>query len=404
MNNFNDRIDTNSNIENNNHHNYAYVPRNIIHKRKLNIDHAKRSIPSDESITPEQKLKELQELKECCRDAFKCQVEAVMLDEIQNQGLKFHETYANGKCIKNQDVRTISQFKITLRQNYSILFFEKVFHILYGCFDMKPGWAKTLEDGYMESKKLRYSKDSSSNHSERDKGCFELMAWDTKSELVKSLQRVGKESHHGYYINLRLPVKENGNRVQRKFGVFYPEMIKNSNGQDVVISDLQANDWDSEGDIIQQSLSNKKTKPKSNAKDNDSLNNTLKYVRETESGKKSLTVCENNNENENENEYENENENEYENEYENENENENDDENFSSETEKESEQEDYDLGISDHLKTRDGDLLFRVENNWIKYSETLDLCGHQIMNEYMKKRKLVQVYGKTAKSTQKNYR
>ena len=119
---------------------------------------------------------------------------------------------------------------------------EKVYHVLYGCFDLKPGWAKTLEKNYMESKQMRYTKQSGNSHPERDKGCFELMACDAKSEIVHTLQRVGKVSSHGYYISLQMPKNKNGKRTQRVFGKFYNEMIKNVSGNSVDINDLNSND------------------------------------------------------------------------------------------------------------------------------------------------------------------
>ena len=221
-----------------NHHNYIYVARNIIHKRKLNLEYATKSIGTDDNITSCEKLKQLQELKECCRDTFKTQIDAFMVDEIQNQHIKFEEEV--GKSGNECDVRTIQQFKTAIKQDNSIAFLEKLFHVLYGCFDRKPGWAKTLASTYMKSKKIRYNKDSTSTHPERDKGCFELMAWDAKSEMVKTLQRVGKKSSHGCYVNLMMPKDDKGKRQQRVLGQFYSSMVKHVSGMAVDIGSLPA--------------------------------------------------------------------------------------------------------------------------------------------------------------------
>ena len=206
-----------------NHNNYIYVARNIIHKGKLTLEFASKSIGTDENITPSQKLDQLQELKECCRDSFKTQIEALMSDEIQNQRIQYNEVI--GKCKRKCFARTIQHFKTASKQNHSLAFMEKVYHVLYGCFDLKPGWARTLEKNYMESKKIRYNKESGDSHPERDKGCFELMACDPKSELVHTLQRVGKVSSHGYYINLQMPKNKEGKRKQRVLGKFYRTIL-----------------------------------------------------------------------------------------------------------------------------------------------------------------------------------
>ena len=77
-----------------------------------------------------------------------------------------------------------------------------MFKVLFGIFDDSPGWAKKLDMKYMETKKLKYWKESSTKHSERDKGCFEIMATDVKSVIVHQLQKIGKHSRHEAYLTL----------------------------------------------------------------------------------------------------------------------------------------------------------------------------------------------------------
>ena len=109
---------------------------------------------------------------------------------------------------------------------------------MFGIFDDSPGWAKKLETKYMETKKLKYRKESSTNHSGRDKGCFEIMATDVKSEIVHQLQKNGKHSRHGAYLTLQLPKKGN-KRVQRKKGLFYIGMIKRKEIDEDVLDDME---------------------------------------------------------------------------------------------------------------------------------------------------------------------
>ena len=49
---------------------YTYISRNIINKKQLNLEFAMHSLGTDDRIEPEQKLQELQDLKQCCRDTF----------------------------------------------------------------------------------------------------------------------------------------------------------------------------------------------------------------------------------------------------------------------------------------------------------------------------------------------
>ena len=84
----------------------------------------------------------------------------------------------------------MSQLRKSITQHHSVEYFEKLFKVLFRIFDDSPGWAKTLETNYMETKKLKYRKESSTTHSERDKGCFEIMATDVKSEIVHQLQKL----------------------------------------------------------------------------------------------------------------------------------------------------------------------------------------------------------------------
>ena len=72
--------------------NYTYISRNAIHKRKLTLEFAARSLTTDDHVTPEEKLDELNLMKENCRDMMKSEIEAYMLDEIQAQGLTYRGT------------------------------------------------------------------------------------------------------------------------------------------------------------------------------------------------------------------------------------------------------------------------------------------------------------------------
>ena len=227
---------------------YTYVSRNIINKKRLNLEFAIHSLGTDDRIEPEQKLQELQDLKQCCRDTFRHEIEATMLDEIQNQRLHYYETFEGST--KKKPVKTMSQLRKSITQHHSVKYFEKLFKVLFGIFDDSPGWAKTLETNYMESKKLKYRKESCTTHSERDKGCFEIMATDVKSEIVHQLQKIGKNSRHGAYLTLQLPKKGN-KRIQRKKGLFYIGMIKRNKIADDGVDDMDIDSSDNDSSFAE---------------------------------------------------------------------------------------------------------------------------------------------------------
>ena len=106
-----------------NHNNYIYVARNIIHKGTLTLEFASKSIGTDENITPSQKLEQLQELKECCRDSFKTQVEALISDEIQNQGIQHNEVI--GKCKRNVSRELFNTSKLLSSRTIHLISWRK---------------------------------------------------------------------------------------------------------------------------------------------------------------------------------------------------------------------------------------------------------------------------------------
>ena len=112
---------------------------------------------------------------------------------------------------------------------------------MFGIFDQKEDYFHILEERYMKEKRLKYTEVTKSSHGSRDKGCFEILAWNVKSEIVKQLQRCGKKVH-GFYITLQLPMNKKGNRIQRKKGKFYDEFIKHCENLGNEKTNLQHNE------------------------------------------------------------------------------------------------------------------------------------------------------------------
>ena len=105
---------------------YKYVSRKLIHKAKLTLDFASKCLTLDETgITAIKKLNELSNLKQCCRDYFRKEIEALMLNESQSQGIYCHDkSYkVNGKRL----VKTMSGLRGAIKQNYSNAFFKNCF-------------------------------------------------------------------------------------------------------------------------------------------------------------------------------------------------------------------------------------------------------------------------------------
>ena len=129
--------------------------------------------------------------------------------------------------IKKSKVKTMSQLRILILQHKSVDFFQKLFKVIYGFFNINHDWSKQLEERYMKKMNLSYTNKKRSKYSARDKSCFEILETDIKSEIVEHLQQQGKTSQHGRYLTLNFPQKD-GKRVQRIKGMFYLKMIKRS--------------------------------------------------------------------------------------------------------------------------------------------------------------------------------
>ena len=65
---------------------------------------------------------------------------------------------------------------------------KHVFYITHGMFDYDIHWRKKMERDFMTREDLKYNKDCSTSHRERDKGCFKKLVYLQKSSIVKQLQ------------------------------------------------------------------------------------------------------------------------------------------------------------------------------------------------------------------------
>ena len=137
-----------------------------------------------------------------------------------------YNTFSNKGETRNI-VKTIAQLKKAISQNNDMKFFNKLFRVMYGVFDEQYKWSKNLEKTFMTKYNYKYAEKSNSKHNERDKGCFERIAHDVKTQIVKELQRHGKKSNHGLFLTLKIDTKSK-KRIQRKKSKFYSTMVKGS--------------------------------------------------------------------------------------------------------------------------------------------------------------------------------
>ena len=218
---------------------FTYVPRDYITKKKLTLQIAAQHLTrDDEDKTPVQKLIEMQDLKRNCRDMAKYAIENMMIEEACRQEITFVTCTSKGE--KQNPVKTVQHLKKAITQNKSLKFFNKLFNVLYGVFDNEINWSKRMEQDFMTKNCFKYSEKSKSKHSQRDKGCFEILINDVKTQIVKEFQRHGKKSSHGFFLTMNVQ-KQNGKRVQRQKGKFYNDMVKQNKGN---TEELEEDDTD----------------------------------------------------------------------------------------------------------------------------------------------------------------
>ena len=213
--------------------NIKFIPRLYIPKGKLTIEHAKQCMFPGENATVEQKLSDLESLKNDAKEWFRNELSKLMVAEIQDQNLTL-------KIIKNDTtmtvpVRNFEDFLEKVEQDSSDEMMKIIFEVSHGFFDRKSDWQTVLEDIYMKEFNFQYADISTHTHKSKGKGCFEILCCGEKTELVKRIQRAGKRSH-GKYITLELPRRSNGGYKKRKLGMFYPEFVKTIDVDETKIS------------------------------------------------------------------------------------------------------------------------------------------------------------------------
>ena len=122
---------------------FSYVPRNYISQKKITLEIAEQQLSKEEhGKNGEEKLFELQGIKNNCRDMFKYEIERMMMQECMIQDISYN-TFPN-KVETRNIVKTIAQLKKAISQNNDMKFFNKLFRVMYGVFDEIYKWSKYL--------------------------------------------------------------------------------------------------------------------------------------------------------------------------------------------------------------------------------------------------------------------
>ena len=133
-----------------------YIPRN-----KITRDHIIAILGpthSNNNNLIEKTLQDVTRLKENALDFFRERVRAMMVAELLKRDVRF---------TNSGQVRTLLDLKGYIRkETLTILFFEKLFHVCYGIFDLTLNWEEVMEINFMNKENLVYCGDAKSDHSE----------------------------------------------------------------------------------------------------------------------------------------------------------------------------------------------------------------------------------------------
>ena len=200
-----------------------FIPRKYIPKGKITLEHARRCIGVDENVTAEERLVELNRVKDQAKQWFRHETKKLMTEQIQLKNLFYKKVIGQEIC--KFPVRNIPEFEFLIEQDSSEKMLKTIFDVTYGYFDTNFDWNLELETKFMLTQGYQYSQSKNIQHRSKEKGCFEILCSAEKTEIVKRFQRVGKRSH-GRYMSIERPKKQNGQYQKRRPGVWYSDFIK----------------------------------------------------------------------------------------------------------------------------------------------------------------------------------
>ena len=201
----------------------TFVPRKYITKSKITLEHANRCINVGEEITLEEKAKQLELIKDQAKQWFRNEIGKLITNIIQQKDLTYNRVIL--KQIRRFPVRNLDEFTYRIEQDASDEFMKILYEVSYGFFDENPDWSLDMEADYMKRHRFQYSECKTIQHRAREKGCFEILCCQEKTEVVKRFQRISKRCN-GKYVSITLDKNKNGRYTKRMKGRFYEDFIK----------------------------------------------------------------------------------------------------------------------------------------------------------------------------------
>ncbi len=188
----------------------------LIHPELFKVKHTVtashiRSVRYEDTVdATELRIKELieetRDIKKDCGDWARANIASDMLVFAASVGLKY----------KGRPVTNFSDIRKSWKVDPSLDNQKKIFHILYGGFDEKPGWQREKEATYMTLRGYVYK-----NVGWEGKGCIERMMTCQKNALVGRVNN-STDKTHGLSISIVRPENErslnpNGRRPKSTF-------------------------------------------------------------------------------------------------------------------------------------------------------------------------------------------
>ena len=223
-----EHVDTECQISTQDLGNVKFIPRKYIPKGKITLEHARRCIGVGENLKPEEKLVQLNQIKDQAKQWFQHETKKLVTEQIQLKNLFYKKVI--GQEIRKFPVRNLTEFEFLIEQDSSEKMMKIIFDVTYGYFDRNFDWNLELETKFMLIQAYQYSQSKTVQHRSKEKGCFEILCSAEKTEIVKRFQRVGKRSH-GRYMSIERPKKQNGQYSKRRPGVWYSDFVKTDTSQ-----------------------------------------------------------------------------------------------------------------------------------------------------------------------------
>ena len=160
---------------------------------------------------------ELKDEREELKSWASHQIHQMMSDEATRLNL----TFGSSNC----RVRSARDLTTCFKEAETDDDFHKMWDMMFGKFDLSPGWAKKLEETYMAMKRWEYVVDK--EDSKKRTKCIEQQITQVKVDLVRNLNATGKSTHNKTVgiSRTKKEITDKTKYTKRIKGVFRPEYI-----------------------------------------------------------------------------------------------------------------------------------------------------------------------------------